>query len=79
MTWAVEFDDRVAKDLRKLDKQAQRDIFCILSPLKNYANCVTQLDNLFDQRQVQQKFVPRLLDPFRLKESGIAYRALSLH
>ena len=26
MTWTVEFDDRAAKDLRKLDKQAQRDI-----------------------------------------------------
>lgn len=26
MTWTVEFDDRAAKELRKLDKQAQRDI-----------------------------------------------------
>ena len=26
MTWSVEFDDRAAKELRKLDKQAQRDI-----------------------------------------------------
>lgn len=26
MTWTVEFDDRAAKDLRKLDRQAQRDI-----------------------------------------------------
>ena len=26
MTWKVEFDDRAAKELRKLDKQAQQDI-----------------------------------------------------
>ena len=26
MTWTVEFDDAAAKELRKLDKQAQRDI-----------------------------------------------------
>ena len=26
MTWTVEFDDGAAKELRKLDKQAQRDI-----------------------------------------------------
>jgi mRNA interferase RelE/StbE len=25
-TWSVEFDDRARRDLRKLDKQAQRDI-----------------------------------------------------
>ena len=26
MTWTVEFDDAAAKELRKLDKQSQRDI-----------------------------------------------------
>ena len=26
MTWTVEFDDAAAKELRKLDKQAQREI-----------------------------------------------------
>lgn len=26
MTWTVEFDDAAVKELRKLDKQAQRDI-----------------------------------------------------
>ena len=26
MTWSVEFDDRAARELRKLDKQAQDDI-----------------------------------------------------
>ena len=26
MTWTVEFDDRAAKELRKLDKQAQQEI-----------------------------------------------------
>lgn len=26
MTWSVEFDDAAAKELRKLDRQAQRDI-----------------------------------------------------
>ncbi len=26
MTWSVEWDDAAAKELRKLDKQAQRDI-----------------------------------------------------
>ena len=26
MTWSIEFDDAAAKELRKLDKQAQRDI-----------------------------------------------------
>ena len=26
MTWTVEFDDAAAKELRKLDKQAQKDI-----------------------------------------------------
>lgn len=26
MTWTVEFDDAAAKDLRKLDRQAQSDI-----------------------------------------------------
>ena len=26
MTWKVEFDDRAAKELRKLDRQAQQDI-----------------------------------------------------
>ena len=26
MTWTVEFDDRAAKELRKLDKQAQSEI-----------------------------------------------------
>lgn len=25
MTWTVEFDDRAAKELRKLDRQAQQD------------------------------------------------------
>ena len=26
MTWTVEFDDSAAKELRKLDKQAQKEI-----------------------------------------------------
>ena len=26
MTWTVEFDDRAAKELRKLDKQTQKEI-----------------------------------------------------
>ena len=30
MIWRVEFDDRAAKELRKLDKQAQRDILSYL-------------------------------------------------
>ena len=30
MTWKVEFDDRAAKELRKLDKQTQREILTYL-------------------------------------------------